>query len=33
VEALDLRFDQEKREWQKIVGDKIVGQLTIHRKK
>jgi hypothetical protein len=29
VEAMDLRFDHEKREWQKIVGDKIVGPLII----
>jgi uncharacterized ParB-like nuclease family protein len=33
LEAVDLRFDQEKKEWQKIAGDKIVGTLTIHRKK
>jgi hypothetical protein len=33
VESVDLRFDHEKREWQKIVGDKIVGPLTIHRGK
>jgi hypothetical protein len=29
VEAVDLRFDQEKKVWQKIVGDKIVGPLTL----
>jgi hypothetical protein len=29
VEAVDLRYDQEKNEWQKIVGGKIVGPLTV----
>jgi hypothetical protein len=29
VEAVDLRFDHEKKAWQKIVGDKIVGPLTL----
>lgn len=29
VEAVDLRFDHQKNEWQKIVGDKIVGPLSL----
>jgi hypothetical protein len=29
VEAVDLRFDHEKMEWQEIVGDKIVGKLLV----
>jgi hypothetical protein len=29
VEAVDLRFDREKNEWQKIVGDEIVGPLVL----
>ena len=29
VEAVDLRFDQDKMEWQKLVGDKIEGPLII----
>jgi hypothetical protein len=29
VEAVDLRFDYQKNLWQKIVGDKIVGPLTL----
>ncbi|HEV2227082.1 MAG TPA: hypothetical protein VGR56_09810 [Nitrososphaerales archaeon] len=33
VEAVDLRFDQDKSEWQKIVGDKIVGPLIIRGSK
>jgi hypothetical protein len=30
VEAVDLRFDFEKRTWQKIVGDRIIG--VVHAK-
>ncbi|MGP8125132.1 MAG: hypothetical protein ACLQEQ_04585 [Nitrososphaerales archaeon] len=30
VEAVDLRFDYEKNGWQKIVGDRIVGPLTMN---
>jgi hypothetical protein len=29
LEAVDLRFDYEKNVWQKIVGDKMVGPLTL----
>jgi hypothetical protein len=32
VEAVDLRFDSEKNEWQKIVGEKIVGPLVLREK-
>lgn len=31
VDVVDLRFDWEKNEWQKIVGDKIVGPLILRR--
>jgi hypothetical protein len=31
VETVNLRFDRERREWQKIVGDKIVGPLILGR--
>jgi hypothetical protein len=32
IEALNLRYDRKKEEWQKIVGDKVVGPLVLHAK-
>ena len=33
VVAVDLRFDREKMEWQRILGDEIVGKVIVEAKK
>ena len=32
VEALDLRFDYDEKVWQRIAGDRVVGQVRLSPK-